>query len=97
MNWMRYKGIKEGGMLMKNNTYGFLKSNDKEVNIVVVKGFAFMLAAELVVYILNLMNIFVVEQKIMNQAFLTTAVILIIPSVIVIATKNKYNWIKYLS
>lgn len=76
---------------------GLLSKNEKEANLVVAKVMRVTLLIFTVVYILNLLGIFVVDNTIMTISYVIGAILLLMPTVLVKTIKEKIEVIKYIN
>ena len=76
---------------------GLLGKNEKEANLVVAKVMRVTLLIFTIVYILNLLGIFVVDNTIMTISYVIGAILLLMPTVLVKTIKEKTEVIKYIN
>ena len=76
---------------------GVLQTNEQQANKVVAKVMRITFLIFVLVYGLNVAGIFVVEQAIMNVAFLAGSVFLWLPTVFQRIGKGAAGWIKYVN
>ena len=74
---------------------GLLRENERQANKLVAKVMRVSLLIFTVVYVLNLVGIFVVDDTIMTIAYLGSAVLLLAPTVLVNVLKRNDGFIKY--
>lgn len=81
-------------MLEKSN---ILQENEKQANRIVAKvmGTTFLIFS--LVYLLNLLDVFVIKASIMNTAYICSSVLLLFPTVLVYLLKVERQYVKYLN
>ncbi|MFW5631762.1 MAG: hypothetical protein ACOCMZ_01250, partial [Acetivibrio ethanolgignens] len=75
---------------------GVLIQNEKQANKAVAKVMRITFVLFTVVYLLNVVGIFIVDMKIMTIAYLGGSVLLWVPTFIVNVGKLQAWWVKYL-
>ncbi|MGN0696487.1 MAG: HD-GYP domain-containing protein [Oscillospiraceae bacterium] len=70
--------------------------NEKTANIMTAKVMAMTFVIFTIIYILNLLNVFIIDRTVMTTAYLVSAVLLLSPTVINRFTDKKAGWQKYL-
>jgi len=73
-----------------------LRNNEKEANVIVAKVMRISFFIFILVYILNLMNIFIVEDNIMTIAFVSGSICLLLPTLLTNILKMESAYLKYL-
>lgn len=73
-----------------------LVRNEKDANIMTAKVMAITFVIFTCIFILNLLNIFIIDQTVMTTAYIISAVLLLSPTVINRFTDKKAGWQKYL-
>ena len=74
-----------------------LKKNEKEANLLVAKVMRITCVIFALIYVLNVVGIFVVDDVIMTVAFIGGAILLLLPTLLVNVMKQEDGWIKYLN
>ena len=74
-----------------------LKQNEKEANLLVAKVMRITCLIFTLIYVLNVVGIFVVDDLIMTVAFIGGAILLLLPTLLVNILKREGWWIKYLN
>ena len=74
-----------------------LKKNEKEANVIVAKVMRVTFVIFTLIYILNVVGIFVVEQNIMTIAYVGGSMTLLLPTLIVNLLKKEGSFIKYIN
>ena len=74
-----------------------LKKNEKEANLLVAKVMRITCVIFALIYVLNVVGIFVVDDVIMTVAFIGGAILLLLPTLLVNVMKREDGWIKYLN
>lgn len=74
-----------------------LRQNEKEANIIVAKVMRVTFIIFTLIYILNVIGIFVVEQRIMTIAYILGSCLLLLPTVLVNILKKSELYIKYVN
>ena len=74
-----------------------LKQNEKEANLLVAKVMRITCLIFTLIYVLNVVGIFVVDDVIMTVAFIGGAILLLLPTLLVNILKREGWWIKYLN
>ncbi len=74
-----------------------LKKNEKEANVIVAKVMRVTFIIFTLIYILNVIGIFVVDQTIMTIAYVGGSVTLLLPTLIVNLLKKEGSFIKYVN
>lgn len=72
-----------------------IMKNEKEANLVVAKVMRITFLMFTFTYVLNVIGIFIVDQKIMTISYIIGAIILLLPTVLVKTIHNKTEVIKY--
>ena len=73
-----------------------LVRKEKDANIITAKVMAITFVIFTCIFILNLLNIFIIDQTVMTTAYIISAVLLLSPTVINRFTDKKAGWQKYL-
>ena len=76
---------------------GLLRKNEKEANIIVAKVMRISFVILTLIYILNVMGIFVVEQSVMTLAYIGGGILLLLPTLLVNILKQEHSYIKYVN
>lgn len=76
---------------------GLLKQNEKEANLLVAKVMRITFLFFLLVYILNVIGIFIVEKTIMTIAFVSGSCMLLLPTLFVNILKKEQSYVKYIN
>lgn len=76
---------------------GLLMKNEREANVIVAKVMRVTFLIFTLIYILNLVGIFVVDQTIMTVSYVAGAIFLLSPTVLVKCIKEKTQYIKYIN
>ena len=74
-----------------------LKQNEKEANLLVAKVMRITCVIFTLIYVLNVVGVFVVDDTVMTIAFIGGAVLLLLPTLLVNILKREGAWIKYLN
>ncbi len=80
---------------MKEN--GVLKQNEKQANIIVAKVMRITFLMFTVIYIMNVVGIFIVDDAIMTFAFIGGTILLLLPTILVKVAKEQSDWMKYVN
>ena len=80
-----------------NQTNGVLKENEKQANRIAAQVMRITVLLFTIAYILNLIGIFVVDNKIMTTAYFIGSGVLLIPTVLVNVYKMEQSFIKYIT
>lgn len=78
------------------NENSMLKKNEKEANLIVAKVMRITFVIFTVVYALNLMGIFVVDNTIMTLAYIGGGILLWVPTIMVSFLKMEKGFVKYI-
>ncbi|MBP3351424.1 MAG: methyl-accepting chemotaxis protein [Lachnospiraceae bacterium] len=76
---------------------GVLRENEKLANIKVAKLMCITFGFFVLVYILNVLGIFIVDMTVMTIAFVAGAICLLFPTLLVIVLKQQGWWVKYVN
>ena len=76
---------------------GVLRENEKLANIKVAKLMCITFGFFVLIYILNVIGIFIVDMTVMTIAFVAGAICLLFPTVLVIVLKQQGGWVKYVN
>lgn len=76
---------------------GVLKENEKQANIVVAKVMRITFLIFTLVFLLNVVGIFVVDMTIMTIAYIAGSVCLWCPTILVNLCKQQGSWVKYVN
>ena len=76
---------------------GVLRENEKSANKTVAKLMCITFGFFVLVYILNVLGIFIVDMTIMTIAFAAGSVCLLFPTLIVVLLKQQGTWVKYVN
>lgn len=76
---------------------GVLRENEKQANKVVAKVMRITFLIFTLVYILNILDIFVIDMDIMTIAYVTGTVCLWLPTLLVNILKQQGTWVKYVN
>lgn len=76
---------------------GVLRENEKQANKLVAKVMRITFLIFVVVYILNVVGIFIVDMKIMTIAFVAGSACMWVPTILVNACKKQEWWVKYVN
>ena len=79
------------------NSGKVLKQNEKQANNIVAKVMRITFIIFTVVYLLNVIGVFVVDQMIMTIAYVGGSVLLWLPTILMKAKKEQAEWIKYVN
>ena len=79
------------------NEKSMLRKNEKEANIIVAKVMRITFVIFTLVYILNVIGIFVVDKTIMAFAFIGGGILLWIPTICVSLLKIENSYVKYVN
>lgn len=74
-----------------------LKKNEKEANVIVSKVMRVTFVIFTLIYILNVLGIFVVDKAIMTIAYVGGSVLLLLPTLLVSILKKEGSYIKYVN
>jgi len=74
-----------------------LKQNEKEANLLVAKVMRITCLIFTLIYVLNVVGVFVVDDVIMTVAFIGGAILLLLPTLLVNVMKREDRWVKYLN
>lgn len=74
-----------------------LSKNEKEANIIVAKVMRVTFAIFTLVYLLNVIGIFIIDQTVMTIAYIGSGCILLLPTLLVNVLKQEHLYIKYVS
>ena len=74
-----------------------LKKNEKEANVIVAKVMRVTFVIFTLIYILNVIGIFIVDKTIMTIAFVGGSVLLLLPTLLVNVLKKEGSYIKYIN
>lgn len=74
-----------------------LKTNEKEANILVAKVMRITFVIFTLIYILNIIGIFVVDKTIMTIAYIGGGILLLLPTLLVNLLKQEGGYIKYVN
>ena len=85
----------EGVQEMMEN--GVLRENEKLANKKVAKLMCITFGFFVLVYILNVLGIFIVDMTVMTIAFIAGAICLLFPTLLVIVLKQQGWWVKYVN
>lgn len=75
---------------------GVLQENERQANKITAKLMCITFAIFVLVYILNVIGIFIVDMTIMTIAFVAGSICLLIPALVVYGLKQQGSWVKYL-
>ena len=73
-----------------------LRKNEKEANLIVAKVMRITFLIFILVYILNLMNVFIIDNSIMTIAFIGGSVFLLLPTLMTNLLKIEKSYLKYI-
>ena len=76
---------------------GLLKQNEKEANLLVAKVMRITFLIFTLIYILNVIGVFIVDKTIMTIAFISGSCMLLLPTVFVNILKKEQGYIKYIN
>ena len=74
-----------------------LKKNEKEANIVVAKVMRVTFVVFTLIYILNVIGIFIVPKNIMTIAYIGGSLLLLLPTLLVNILKLEQGYVKYIN
>lgn len=74
-----------------------LKNNEKEANLLVAKVMRITFVIFTLVYLLNVIGIFIVDKGIMTFAYISGGILLLMPSILINLLKMENGYIKYLN
>lgn len=75
---------------------GLLKKNEKEANLIVAKVMRVTFLIFTLIYILNVIGVFIVDKTIMTIAFIGGSLLLLLPTLLVNILKKEGTYIKYI-
>lgn len=75
---------------------GVLVENEKQANKIAARLMCITFGFFVLVYILNVLGIFIVDMTIMTIAFVAGSICLLIPALVVYGFKQQGSWVKYL-
>lgn len=81
-------------MLEKSN---ILQENEKQANRIVAKVMSTTFLIFTLIYLLNMLDIFVIKESIMNTAYICSSVLLLFPTVLTYLLKIENKYVKYLN
>lgn len=76
---------------------GLLKKNEKDANLIVAKVMRITFIIFTLIYILNVIGIFIVEQSVMTFAYVVGGILLLLPTVLVNLLKQEGWCVKYVN
>lgn len=76
---------------------GVMLENEKQANVFVAKVMLVTFFMFIIVYLLNVVGIFIVDKTIMTIAFLFGSILLLIPSIIIHGLKKQGSFVKYIN
>lgn len=76
---------------------GVLRQNEKQANKTVAKLMCITFGFFVLVYILNVIGIFIVDMSIMTISFVAGAICLLFPTFLVVVLKKQGRWVKYVN
>ena len=79
------------------NGNGVLKQNEKQANLIVAKVMRITFVIFSLVYLLNVLGIFIVDQTIMTIAYIGGAILLWLPTIFAKMVDEQAAWIKYVN
>ncbi len=79
------------------NGSSVLGQNEKQANIIVAKVMRITFIIFTLVYLLNVIGVFVVEKTIMTIAYLGGSILLWLPTILIKVKKEQAEWIKYVN
>lgn len=79
------------------NGNGVLKQNEKQANLIVAKVMSITFLIFSLVYLLNLLGIFIVDGTIMTIAYIGGTILLLLPTVFAKVIEDQAGWIKYVN
>lgn len=74
-----------------------LKNNEKEANLLVAKVMRITFIMFTLVYLLNALEVFVVDKKVMTIAYIGGGILLLMPTILINLLKMESDYIKYLN
>ena len=74
-----------------------LKKNEKEANLIVAKVMRITFIIFTVVYLLNVIGVFIVDKTIMTIAYIGGSILLLLPTILVKIVKQQNDWNKYVN
>lgn len=76
---------------------GLLKQNEKEANLLVAKVMRITFIIFTLIYILNVIGVFIVDKTIMTIAYLGGSCMLLLPTLLVNVLKKEQGYVKYIN
>jgi len=76
---------------------GLLRENEKEANVIVAKVMRVTFVIFTLIYILNLIGVFIVDKTIMTIAYVGGGLLLLLPTLLVNLLKKEEGYVKYIN
>lgn len=76
---------------------GVLRENEKQANKLVAKVMRITFIIFTLIYILNVIGIFIVEQLVMTVAYIGGSILLLLPTLLIVVLKRQDGYIKYIN